>query len=201
MALPKNKETKAIIEKNISRRFSNVMKLEMRPFNESPNIIQHEGKVLIHNTLDNQDSQKVMKYKKAEVTYKLDRQKLATMTPEDVIAILDEKAKDIGGQMAKHQFQVLSDTIEETGNSVNAKDQKLTPELFLEVMRKISIAFDKDGSPKLPTIVISDKMSDAWKRVMKEAETDPHHKEEFDKIIEQKRKEYDAEQASRKLVD
>jgi hypothetical protein len=201
MALPKYKEVKAIIGKNISRRFSNVMKLEMRPFNESPNIVQHEGKTLIHNTLDNQNSQKIMKYKKAEVTYKLAHQELATMTPEDAMVILDEKAKDMGGQMAKHQFQVLSDTIKETGNSVDAKGQKLTPELILETMRKISIDFDKDGKPKLPTIVISDKMSDAWKKVIKEAEADPHHKEEFDKIIEQKRKEYNAEQASRKLVD
>lgn len=201
MALPKYKEVKAIIEKNIYRRFGDVMKFEMRPFNESPNIIQHEGKTLIHNTLDNQSSQKIMKYKKAEVTYKLAHQKLATMTPEGAMVILDEKAKDMGGQMAKHQFQVLSDTVKETGNSVDAKGQKLTPDLILETMRKISIDFDKDGKPKLPTIVISDKMSDAWKKVIKEAEADPYHKEEFDKIIEQKRKEYNAEQASRKLVD
>lgn len=201
MSLPKYKEVKTIIEKTIARRFSNVMKLEMRPFNESPNITQHEGRTLIHNTLDNQNSQKVMKYKKAEVEYKLDRQKLTTMTPEDAIAIIDEKAKDMGGQMAKHQFQVLSDTINETGNSVDAKGQKLTPDLFLETMQKMSIAFDKDGNPKLPTMVISDKMSDEWKRVIQEAEADPEHKKKFDKIIEQKRKEYDAEQASRKLVD
>lgn len=201
MALPKYKEVKAIVEKIISKRFNDVMRLEMRPFNESPNIIQHEGKTLIHNTLDNQNSQKVMKYQKAQVEYRLEHSKMIEMSPEDVFAIIDEKAKDMGGQMAKYHFQVLDATIKETGNSVDAKGQKLTPELFLESIRKISISFDKNGNPKLPTIVISEKMSKAWERVMKEAEADPEHKAEFDKIIAQKKKEYYAEQASRKLVD
>jgi len=201
MALPKYKEIKAIVEKTISTRFNNVMRFEMRPFNESPNIIQYEGKTLIHNTLDNQKTQKIMKYKKAQVDYKLEHSKIINMTPEEVIAIIDEKAKDMGGQMAKYQFQVLNETIKETGNSVNAGNRKLSPELFLESMSKISISFDKDGNPKMPTIVIGQKMADEWRRVIAEAEADPTHKERFDAIMKQKKEEYDAEQAGRKLVD
>jgi hypothetical protein len=201
MALPKNKEVKTIIEKCISQIFNSFMKLETRPFNESPRIIQHEGKVLIHNTLDDQDSQKTMEYRKAKFTHKTDFQQLISMTPEDVIKVLNEEAKNIGGQMVKHYFQVLSTAAEEVGNVVDAKDQKPTPELFLDAMRKISIPFDKDGNPKFPTMIISEEMSDVWKEVEKEAEANPRYKKELDNIIEQKRKEYNAEQAGRKLVD
>ena len=201
MALPKNKEVKTIIEKCVSQRFNSVMKSETRPLNESPRIIQHEGKVLIHNTLDDQDSQKTMEYRKAEFTYKTNLQQLISMTPEDVIKVLDEGAKNIGGQMVKHYFQVLSAAVEEVGNVVDAKDQEITPETFLDAMRKISIQFDKDDNPKLPTVTINEKMSDAWRKVIEEVELNPKHKEEFNKIIEQKRKEYNAEQAGRKLVD
>ncbi|TWP28929.1 hypothetical protein EUA62_00020 [TM7 phylum sp. oral taxon 348] len=201
MALPKNKETKAIIEKCLSQRFNSIMRHETRPFNESPHIIQHEGKVLKHNTLDDQDSQKTMEYRKAEFTYKPDPQQLISMTLEDVIKLLDEEAKNIGSQMAKHYFQVLSITAEEVGNVVDAKDQKLTPEIFLDAMRKISIPFDKDGNPKFNNMIVSEEMSDVWKNIIEEAEVNPKHKEEFNKIIEQKRKEYNAEQAGRKLVD
>lgn len=201
MALPKNKEVKTIIEKCVSQRFNSVMKSETRPLNESPRIIQHEGKVLIHNTLDDQDSQKTMEYRKAEFTYKTNLQQLISMTPEDVIKVLDEGAKNIGGQMVKHYFQVLSAAVEEVGNVVDAKDQEITPETFLDAMRKISIQFDKDDNPKLPTVTINEKMSDAWRKVIEEVEVNPKHKEEFNKIIEQKRKEYNAEQAGRKLVD
>jgi len=201
MALPKNKETKAIIEKCLFQRFNSIMRHETRPFNESPRIIQHEGKVLIHNTLDDQDSQKTMEYRKAEFTHKTDLQQLISMTPEDVIKVLDEEAKNIGGQMVKYYFQVLSTAAEEVGNVVDAKDQKPTPELFLDAMRKISIPFDKDGNPKLSNMTISEEASDAWRKIIEEVETNARYKEEIDKIIEQKKKEYDAEQAGRKLVD
>ena len=176
MALPKNKETKAIIEKCLSQRFNSIMRHETRPFNESPYIIQHEGKVLKHNTLDDQDSQKTMEYRKAEFTHKTDLQQLISMTLEDVIKVLDEEAKNIGSQMAKHYFQVLSTTVEEVGNVVDAKDQKLTPEIFLDAMRKISIPFDKDGNPKFPTMIISEEMSDAWRKIIEEAEANPKYK-------------------------
>lgn len=201
MALPKNKETKAIIEKCLSQRFNSIMRYEMRPFNESLHIIQREGKVLMHNTLDNQNSQKTMEYRKAEFTHKTDPQQLISMTLEDVIKVLDEEAKNIGSQMTKYYFQVLDNTAEETGNVVDAKDRKPTPELFLDAMRKISIPFDKDGNPKLPTMIINEEMSNVWRKIIEEAEANPNIKKEFDKIIEQKKKEYDAEQAGRKLVD
>ena len=190
MALPKNKETKAIIQKYLFQIFNSIMRHETRPFNESPRIIQHEG-----------DSQKTMEYRKAEFTHKTDLQQLISMTPEDVIKVLDEGAKSIGGQMVKHHFQVLDAAVEEAENVIHAKDQEITPETFLDAMRKISIQFDKDGNPKLPTVIINEKMSDAWRKVIEEAEVNPKHKEEFNKIIEQKRKEYNAEQAGRKLVD
>ena len=201
MALPKYKEIKAIIEKSVSKRFRDVSRQEMRPFNESPNFIQHEGKTLIHNTLDDQASQQTMSYQMAKVEYRFEHAKIPEMTPEEVFEIVDQKAKDMGAQMAKYHFEVLNKVIKKTGNSVDAKGQKLSPDLFLETISKISIAFDKDGKPKLPTIVISPKTADQWKRVMAEAEADPNHKAKFDTIIEQKKKEFDAEQARRKLVD
>lgn len=201
MALPKNKETKAIIEKCLSQRFNIIMRHETRPFNESPHIIQHEGKVLVYNTLGDQNSQKTMEYRKAEFTHKTDPQQLISMTPEDVIKVLNEEAKNIGGQMVKHYFQVLSTAAEEADNVVHTKDQELTLEIFLDAMRKISIPFDKDGNPKFPTMIIGEEMSDAWRNIIEEAEANPKYKKEVDKIIEQKRKEYNAEQAGRKLVD
>ena len=201
MALPKYKEVKGIVEKTISTRFQNVMKSQLIPFDSSPNIIQHEGKKLIHNTLDDQSSQKTINYQKAAVEHKIDLDKIADLTLEEIIAIIDEKAKDMGGQMARHHLKVISDVVEETGNSVDASGNKLSPDLFLEAISKMSISFDENGEPNLPTMIISQKMSEDWRRMAAEADADPKHAEKFEAIMKKKKEEYDAEQASRKLVD
>ncbi|QQS18325.1 hypothetical protein IPL68_06950 [Candidatus Saccharibacteria bacterium] len=113
----------------------------------------------------------------AEAKHIIEHSKIPDMTPEEVFVIVDEMAKEIGSQMAKYQFEVLNKTIEETGNSVDAKGQKLSPELFLETISMMSISFDKDGNPKLPTIVISPKTADQWKRVMSGSGSRPRTQE------------------------
>lgn len=90
---------------------------------------------------------------------------------------------------------------EEVGNVVDASNKKLSPDLFLEAIGKMSISFDKDGKPNLPTMIISQKMGDEWRRVAAEANADPEHNAKFKALMKQKKEEYDAEQASRKLVD
>lgn len=201
MALPKYKEVKGIVEKAISTRFKAVMKNQLTPFNGSPNIIQHEGKKLVHNTLDNQDSRRDIDYQKAVVEYKIELDKIADLTLEEIISIIDEKAEDMGAQIARHHLKIISEAAEDAGNVVDASSKKLSPDLFLEAIGKMSISFDKDGKPNLPTMIISQKMADEWRRVTAEADADPEHNAKFEALMKQKKEEYDAEQASRKLVD
>ena len=201
MALPKYKEVKGIVEKTISNRFQAVVKNQLAPFDDSPNIIQHEGKKLVHNTADDQNSLKDIDYKKAMVEHKIHITELADLTLEDIISEIDEKAKDLGAQIARHHLKVIGEAAEEVGNVVNASNKKLSPDLFLETLSKMSISFDQDGNPNLPTMIISQKMSEEWRRVAAEADADPEHKAKFDALIKQKKEEYDAEQASRQLVD
>lgn len=200
MALPKYREAKLIIEKQLAEYFERASRKELAPFNESPRITQHEGKTLKHNTLDKSRKQKVMKYQATSVEYRIEWAKVPDMTPEDVLAMLDEKAKIMGSEMAKYHFKVLDETVREAGNVVNAKGQKPSVDLFLETLEKISISFDKDGNPKMPTLVISPKQADDWKKVMDDSKT-PEVDARFKRIMEKKKEEYDAEQASRKLVD
>lgn len=201
MALPKYKEVKGIVEKTISTRFQAVMKNQSTPFNGSPNIIQHEGKKLVHNTLDDQNSRRDIDYQKAVVEYKIEFDKIANLALEEIISIIDEKAEEMGAQMARHHLKIISEAAEEVGNVVDASNKKLSPDLFLEAIGKMSISFDKDGKPNLPTMIISQKMGDEWRRVAAEANADPEHNAKFKALMKQKKEEYDAEQASRKLVD
>lgn len=201
MAIPKYREAKEIVEKHLAERFDNVSRQELIPFNESPRIVQHEGKTLKHNTLDNSSKQKTMNYQKVEVNYVIKYEEIPDMKPEDVLAMIDEKAKGVGSQMAKYHYQVINDAAKEVGNVVNSRDKKLSLDLFFETIGKISISFDKDGNPHMPTLVTSSKMADQWKALIKEADNNPEVKARMKALLSEKRKEYDAEQASRKLVD
>jgi hypothetical protein len=200
MALPKYREAKKIIEEMLSERITNVSRSKMTPFNDSPSIVQHEGKILIHNTLDNSSRQKTMSYQKSQFEYVFKYDKIPDMQPEDVLKIVDEKAEAMGEEMAKYQFKVLDETVKEAGNVVDAKGAKPNIDLFLGVLEKISITFDKDGNPNMPTLVISPKQANDWKAVMEQSKT-PEIDEKFKEIMKKKKEEYDAEQASRKLVD
>lgn len=183
------------------KRLRNVMRQELSVFAESPSFVQHEGKKLYHNTLDNSKSIKEIGYQVAKAEYVIQYSKVPDMTIEDVFDVIDEQAKSIGIQQAKYHFEVISKTVEETGNIVTTeKGQPPTPELFLEVMEKIAIKFNKKGEPSMPTMVVGQSGSEAWKKVIKDADT-PEFKARFEEVMKKKKEEYDAEQASRKLVD
>lgn len=200
MAIPKYREAKQIIEKVLEDYFRNVSRKEMAPFDESPSITQHEGKTLKHNSLDDASSQKTLTYQEAVIEYELKYEDVPNMSEVNVFAILEEKAKELGVKMAKYHFKVLGEMVKETGNTINANNKEPSTELYLEALKSISISFDKDGKPSMPTLIIRQSDSYKWKAVMEEMNT-PEFKAKEVEVIEQKKKEYDAEQASRKLVD
>lgn len=201
MALPRYPELKKSIEDMLSKYFEEKAKEELGPFKDVRRFIQHEGRVLKHNTLDNDTELKELNYQVAKTEYVIKYDEIAKYTPEKVIELLDKQAKEFGGQQAKYQYQVLNDVTHETGNVVDAHNQPLSIELFLETISKIGISFDKSGNPEMPTVVIHPSQTDKWRQLIQEAENDPTVKQRMEEIIQQKREEFDAEQARRKLVD
>ena len=89
-------------------------------------------------------------------------------------------------KMAKHSFKQISKIIDETGNSIQAKGS-WTKEQFLEVIRKIMMDFDEEtGQLLMPTMYIHPSQADSVRAMIKDTENDPEYKLEFDRIIEQK---------------
>lgn len=119
-----------------------------------------------------------------------------------VLRKVEKAAEEFSSQQAQMMFRTVSQVTEKTGNTLDAGGQKLTPELFLELVEKVQIDFDPDtGQPSLPTLYIHPNMTPQVKQMIKDADADPTHKAKFDQIIEQKRKEWNEREAYRKLVD
>ena len=113
--------------------------------------------------------------------------------------ILDELAKDMAFAQTKMIITEISEVTEKVGNNLKVED-KFSTEVFLNVMRKITIDFNQDGSPRLPTIIISPENRAEIDAVMKKAEQDIEFNKEFLKIIEEKRRIWNDRESNRKLV-
>lgn len=174
---------------------------ELGPLQGARRFIQHEGRTLVHNTMDNSQKNKELNYVEARTEYVIRYADVPTMGPEDVLKMLQGQAKEFGGQQAKHQYKVISQTSEEVGNVVNGGGKPFSIDTFFEVMDKIQIDFDEFGNPSMPTMVVAPGGFERAKQVFAEADRDPETKKRFEEMMRKKKKEYDAEQARRKLVD
>ncbi|WP_280392298.1 hypothetical protein [Nocardia brasiliensis] len=113
-----------------------------------------------------------MAYEAGSVEFAISHEEMAEMTVDDLRALLEEEAKEFGDQQVKRSYKALDQVTAETGNVIDAGGNSLTVDLFLETIRKISIAFDKFGNPQMPTIVIHPSMAEKYRSLLEEANND-----------------------------
>lgn len=162
--------------------------------------IQHEGKEMSYQTVEGNIENQPYEQFHGELT----------ITPEEVIQqplehFIDKFRQmgiDAASQIARFSFQTIDKVIDKTGNKIDAKGKKLSPDLILESLEMLPIDFDPDtGKAKLPNFYIHPNQSEAYKKVIEEAKQDPEFKKRFDEMVERKRKEWNDREAVRKLVD
>lgn len=181
----------------------------MRKFEEARNsdpllarirhYMQHEGDDGTYETMDGYKRDK--NYQVFEASYQITVDEIINSDFEVILKKFYDMGLEASSKMAQHSFQEISNIIDQTGNRIKASGP-WTKELFLEMVRKILIDFDEvTGQPSLPTIYIHPSQADSVRKMMQEAESDPQHKIEFDKIMEQKKQEFYVREANRKLVD
>ena len=201
MALPRYPQLKRKLAKMLMDYFESEASKELGPLQDVRRFTQHEGKTLTHNTMDNSQQDKELKYVEFKSEYKVVYADVPKMGAEGVMKLLQEQAKEFGAQQAKHSYKVISQTTEEVGNVVNNGGKPFSIDSFFEVMEKIQIEFDEFGRPNMPTMVVGPDGVEQAKAVIEEAENNPEAKKRMDELMAKKKEEYDAEQARRKLVD
>ena len=126
---------------------------------------------------------------------------LIKMGPEAFKDGLDRTAAELREQQSKLIFERMNEITQKTGNAVDAKGQPLSHDLLLQTLEKMQIDFDEDGQPLMPTLVVSPGQYEEFKKKIVEWEKDPKCQENYNKLIESKRKEWDDRESNRKLVD
>lgn len=117
------------------------------------------------------------------------------------IEAINKAAEELKSQQSKMVFEKLIEVTTKTGNVVDAEGKPISYELILKTLETIQLDFDDNGNPLMPTIVVSPKQYEKIKEKIVEWENDPECNKQFEKIMNQKRKEWHDRESNRKLVD
>jgi len=112
----------------------------------------------------------------------------------------DAAVKDIVEQQTRHFFAFIHKTTEKTGNVVDGKGRRFSVELLIETIDKMHMDFRADGSPIMPTIVVSPQQMDDIRASEAALQNDLELQKKFDDMISRKREEWRAREADRILV-
>lgn len=104
-------------------------------------------------------------------------------------------------QKKQEFFRIIEESTKEAGTSKDAGGQPLTAELILEVWEKLIFTFDKHGVWKMPQMTGHPAQAERYRQELARIENEGELRQRFNELLERKRREWNARQANRKLVD
>jgi hypothetical protein len=165
---------------------------------EIPKTRVFEGKgMLIRRKTGEEDETSFMS---SEIIFEIKMDEIPEMSINDLINKIDEAAREMAEKMETGFFKAISEVLDEKGQTVKQKGKPLSGKSILNVLDKIFIPFNKDGSPEMPTIFMHPNLTESMKKALSDLQSVPELKKEHDEIMQRKREEWRAEEASRKLV-
>jgi len=112
---------------------------------------------------------------------------------------LDEIATGMQTQMSKHFFQTFEEQTSKVGNSIDAKGEPFSQELFLAMIEKTEMDFDENKKPR-QTLVMHPDMAEKLIPIGEAWEKDPEFQKRHAEILSRKYEDFRARESSRKLV-
>jgi hypothetical protein len=114
---------------------------------------------------------------------------------------LQALAEDLKTHQVRTMLARVGEAADAVGNIVHARGQPFGPDLLLQALETITIRFDENGTPQMPSMVVSEEWAAYIRAHAAEWEADPSFRERHAKILERKRQEWDDRERHRELVD
>jgi hypothetical protein len=168
------------------------------PLSQIPRIRFHEGEAYSLKRSSGEEEPGEFKETAASITIKHDE--VPSMTLDSLLQRFDEAAQEMARQQAEGVYGSISEAMERAGNVFDARGQRLTAQMIIEALSKIQIDFNRDGSPRMPEMHIHPSFVDAVRLAGEELEKNPALKRQFRQVLEEKKEEWRAREASRRLV-
>jgi hypothetical protein len=197
--LPDFPKEKALIAKFWNEYLAHKHREFLGFFATIPSFAVHEGDRWNIERTDGTQSEQL--YEEVSSRFTINVDEVPNLTPEKIREKLDAVAADAARQMTQTIVREIQDVTDKVGNTVNAKGQPLTKELFLEMIERMDAEFDPNGIWIPPSIVMHPDVWKANEKKFKEWEKDKEFASKQSEIINKKREEWYAREALRKLVD
>lgn len=166
---------------------------------EVPRYIIKEGSNPVTLRPDDSRDETTLQAASAETIFKLED--IPNLSVGERIDRLDTAAREMANQISSHAFATINEAVDKAGNVVDAKGKPFSPESVFEVLEKIQMDFYDDGvKHKEITVVIPPALTDRVKDTMEQIHQTPELSKRYEEIIDNKRMEWRAREAARKLV-
>jgi hypothetical protein len=168
-------------------------------FATAPSYTHYEGDRWTIQREDGTSSEST--YREIDAEMSIPTNAVQNLTPDKIAQQLDSVAEKLAKQIHQGIMEGLNRAIEQAGTGLDAKGSPPTKELFLEMLDRMLLPFDKDGNFIPPTILMPPKMWETHKEEMQSWEKDPEFSARHEEIVEKKREEWRVRESRRKLVD
>ena len=167
------------------------------PFADVQTRYLHEGRGMKVMRADQSESNTETQQLSSEMQIKFDE--IPDLTFEKAVAKYDDMILDMVRKQTGFALQRLSDDIP-ASQSVDAKGKKLDAEIILEMLETIQLEFYPDGRPHELHVVGGLFSPERLKAVDEQFQNSPELQKRYNELMERKREEWRAREASRKLV-
>ena len=165
---------------------------------EMPRSYLKEGDKIVIIRADGSRDETILREASAEIEIR--SSEVPTMTIQDRIERIDVVAREMAGQISRHMFDDIGNAIEKVGNVVKTTGRRFDADAFLNVLQLMQIEFDLHGNMREITAVFPSGSRTQVAETLQQLKSDPEFKRRYESLMTEKRREYRAREAARKLV-
>jgi hypothetical protein len=133
--------------------------------------------------------------------FRIEHDTIRKVSLEAFRSALEKGSLEIHQSQHTALFEQMNQVLEKTNRTFDAGGQLLSWELFLSMWEHVEFIFDQDGNWLPQTLVVDPRMMPRLQHIAAEVENDAIKKQQWRELLDRKRREFDAKEANRKLVD
>ena len=139
-------------------------------------------------------------YKKFAVGMEVQAEEVPNLIGKNLQDKLNAAAEEMARQQAALFYNRLTEATSSVGNAVNAHGEPISQDLFLELLERREVNFDREGRPE-GVMVSTPEMAEVLMKRLVEWNEDSEFRRRHEEIIKRKYEEWRDRESNRKLVD